>query len=221
MNNPLSYQNARKDVLSLIEKDGIILDVGCNNGSSGNYYKKNINSNATVYGVDYNPEAIQEAKICLDNAEVLNLNDLDSCIKYCSSLNEIDTLIFADVLEHLIDPLGVLNLFSSKISKGGHVIISIPNSGFYLSYINLISGKWPRNERGIYDKTHTTIFLRNNLSELIPNGFELCTLKRNLRLLEGRVYTSRFDRFILPLIGAIPIIRELFTFQYIIKIEKR
>lgn len=218
IHNNKSYKSLRTDLLQFVDNPKSILDVGCNEGVLGLYIKENISKEIHVSGVDYNPSTIEVAKKRLDIAEILDLNnqrETESFLKKCPSF---DHIILGDVLEHLINPIQTLNQLSKKLTENGKFIISLPNTNHYSSIFHFFSLKWPRNDRGIFDKTHVHLYMLRNLKELAPDGFFIKKIKRKYRLKESS--SSILDKIIAIPLDYIPYFREFFTFQYVIVISK-
>lgn len=78
-----------------------------------------------------------------------------------------DCIIFADVLEHLPDPLAPLAASASRLSEGGRVIVSVPNVANYKVRTMLLRGRWVYQDEGIMDRTHVRWFTRKTLLELV------------------------------------------------------
>ncbi len=112
--------------------------------------------------------------------------DLNNGLFRESILNEqlvYDVIIFGDILEHLYDPWTVLKEFKLRLSEGGIIIISLPN----IQHIELLiqvyfDGRWPRNERGIFDKTHLRWFTKKDAIEMIEEaGLRMCMYEPTYR----------------------------------------
>ena len=97
-----------------------ILDVGCCSG-----YLKSLSPNNFFYGIDLNQNALVYAK---KQGYIVTFNiDLNNYKKF-KFKKKFDVIIFADVLEHLINPRDVLTYFINKYLKDdGKIIISLPN----------------------------------------------------------------------------------------------
>lgn len=218
MHDNNSYKGARIDLLAYVNKKcKNILDFGCNEGASGQYVKKYISHEIIVDGIDYNPKAISKATQFLDRAKVV---DCDNILKLQTFLKTTtyDHIIIGDVLEHLKYPVEVMNLLIKHLSEEGTIIISIPNSSFYLSLIYIFKRRWPRNPRGVYDKTHLRLYMLHNLIELAPVNSEFKLLKRKIRAFDKG---TKLDKPLKYTLGAIPYLRDFFTYQYIFKVTKR
>jgi len=216
IHNNKSYKSLRTDLLPFVSNPKSILDVGCNEGILGLYIKEKISPDIHVSGVDYNPKTIAIAKKRLDIAEVIDLNITEDIQNFLKKCPKYDHMILGDVLEHLKDPTMALEQLAKHLTPSGKIIISIPNTNHYSSLLNFFSLKWPRNERGIYDKTHLRIFMLRNIQELAPNGLKVEKIKRKYRLFESR--STILDKAIAYPLNLIPYFREFLTFQYIIVI---
>src|SRR5688500_11125782 len=95
-----------------------VLDIGCGTGALGELLRKNGNS---VEGITYSAAEAQIAASRLDKVQVLDLNQLDAVD--AAVQGSFDVLLFADVLEHLLDPQATIKLFMSRVARGGQVFI--------------------------------------------------------------------------------------------------
>jgi len=208
-----SYIGLRTDLLNLIEgESNTVLDVGCASGTNGDYLLKN-NKADVVYGVEYVNDMAKEAQ--KSNTKVF-CGDLNSGTFRETIGNEsplFDYILFGDVLEHLLNPEEVLTDLKSNLKPNGKIIISLPNIAHIELFIQVyLKGTFPRNPRGIFDKTHLSWFTRKDVFNLIKNS--------DLKLLDYiRKYRSR------DAIGSKPdwkfkllklINKDLVTFQHIV-----
>jgi len=208
--NP-SYIGIRNDILSLISDDvSRVLDIGCSTGALGEQIKQS-NNNVEVIGIEFDEQMANVAKNKLDKVivgDIESINLADSL-----PLNYFDCIIFADILEHLKNPWGILKSSVNFLNDGGVVIASIPNIRHYTTIVNLLfKGYWPYRERGIHDRTHLRFFTLRNIRELFQYAnLSIERIERNYRIIEKPHQLNRFSKFFtfLPL-------RELFTFQYLI-----
>jgi SAM-dependent methyltransferase len=63
-------------------------------------------------------------------------------------------VICADVIEHLRDPLRLLRECRERLAPGGILLASLPNSAHWYFRWNVLMGRFPRHERGLFDSTH-------------------------------------------------------------------
>lgn len=211
-----SYVSSRGDILNIIpEKTKNILDVGCSTGNLGFNIKKKLK--AKVSGIEFNHKMGKIAKQKLNKVIIDNVEDDD--IQKNFSHQEFDLIIFGDILEHLIDPWKVLRNYTDYLlQSGGFVIFSLPNVRHYDTLFNLIfKAYWPYRERGIHDQTHLRFFTLKNIKEMIKGAnLEILTVQRKYRIVERPNNINRFAKYL-----ALPLLKDFFTFQYLILAKKQ
>jgi 2-polyprenyl-3-methyl-5-hydroxy-6-metoxy-1,4-benzoquinol methylase len=89
-----------------------------------------------------------------------------------------DAIVFADVLEHLVDPWTVLRQSLTYLQPGGRVVISIPNIANYGARLNLLKGEFRYQDFGIYDRTHLRFFTRATAEEMVRGAGLTITARR-------------------------------------------
>ena len=155
------YENVRSDLIPLIPFDAkYILEVGCAAGMTGQELKKR--SGVFVAGIELNDKAAEVAKTVLDDVVQGSIEDMD--LPY--SDRSFDCILFADVLEHLVDPLSALIKVRRLLKKGGTVVASIPNVQFHGVIHKLIEGNWTYEKEGILDETHLRFFTYKEIVKL-------------------------------------------------------
>ena len=80
---------------------------------------------------------------------------------------KFDVLIFADVLEHMAWPVGVLRSCLRWLAPNGTVIISLPNVGLWSVRLAHLLGRWEYEETGVLDRTHLRFFTRKSARWLL------------------------------------------------------
>jgi SAM-dependent methyltransferase len=78
--------------------------------------------------------------------------DLDAGLPELSS--RFDFVLCGDVLEHLKNPLRLLLQIRSALAPGGVLVASLPNSGHFYFRLNVLAGRFPAQDRGLFDRTH-------------------------------------------------------------------
>ena len=94
--------------------------------------------------------------------------DLDDGLPPLSRL--FDYIICADVLEHLRDPLRMLGDFRTRLAPGGALILSLPNSGHWYFRWNVLLGRFPQHDRGLFDRTHLHFYTWDGWVELLHDA---------------------------------------------------
>ncbi|MBW1782639.1 MAG: methyltransferase domain-containing protein [Deltaproteobacteria bacterium] len=214
------YSLVREELLPLIPETAMkILDVGCGEGMLGEYLLQR--GAQTVIGVEKDPEAAQSARSRLTRV----IEEDVEALSFASDLGHFDAIICADVLEHLIDPWGVLKRISQCISHDGHLIASIPNTR-YLALVNhLVNGHWTYDSSGLLDRTHLRFFTLSEIKEMfLKAGLSITALHGNL----GPLYSEFkdrpdkweicFDRLHIKGLS-IEEFNEFFVFQYLVQAQ--
>jgi methionine biosynthesis protein MetW len=144
-----------------------VLDVGCGVGTVTKIV--NGGKNNEVIGIEPDPDRAATAK-----AEGLNV--------VCGILDEaffvehgtFDVIVFADVLEHLVDPAGMLALASKGLRPNGRILISVPNVAHWSMRWYILLGRFNYTDTGIRDATHLRWFTHKTLRQLLDScGFEI------------------------------------------------
>lgn len=215
MNLNESYIGDRPDILKLVSGDpNTVLDVGCSVGSLSRSLKNK--TNACVTGIELSSEMAGEAEKYLDKvytgdaAEIIQSGALEG--------QRYDLIIFADLLEHLIDPWSVLKASTRLLNKDGYVITSIPNIRHISTIYSLVvKGDWPHRDRGIHDRTHLRFFTKKTIFELFEQaGLSIEIVHTNYRIFERPCGINSFAKLL-----GIPLLKNYFAFQYLIKAKTK
>ena len=63
-------------------------------------------------------------------------------------------ILCGDVLEHLRDPLRLLTELRPLLGPAGRLLASVPNSANLYYRLNVLVGRFPDHDRGLFDRTH-------------------------------------------------------------------
>ena len=210
MFNP-SYIGPREDILRLVP-NGVqrVLDVGCSVGTLGQAIRER--DGATVIGIELDDAMGGQARTRLDAVHVGNVED-EALIEALGDAR-FDCIIFADLLEHLVDPWATLDRLVERLTPEGVVVASLPNIRHYTTIRTLLfQGYWPYRDRGLHDRTHLRFFTLRNIRELFSSsGLSIRELDRNYRIFERTHGLNRLA----PILG-FPPLRELVAFQYLVQ----
>ncbi len=155
------YNHVRPEILNLIPSTAkSILDLGCGTGATSKALKERQPCHVT--GIELNKEAAEAAKKNLDLCICDNLNRYGPIL----SKDKYDTIILADILEHLITPWQVLKKFASVLSDSGTVIASIPNIAHPWIISQLQKGLFRYESAGLLDITHLRFFTKSTIGQL-------------------------------------------------------
>ena len=190
-----------------------VLDVGCSNGVLLQYVKDQLGAQYTM-GIELDDQLAKEATWKADN--VVHI-DLDVFSVEVLGKKKFDLIILADVLEHTKDPSRVLCEVLKAATIDAEVIVSLPNIQHWTAIKNLLLGKWPRRERGLFDETHLRFFTLQSIVDLAAEcGLEIDRTRRNLRILDSpRAWINPLSQFL----GFWPV-APFFTYQYIVRLRR-
>jgi len=156
-------------IVEEVGSDKTVLDVGCATGYLAEALGRN---GCTVSGIEYSTEAAEAARAHLDQLVVADLNAVTLADAF--SGRSFDTVVFGDVLEHLLDPAAALRSAASLLAPGGKVVVSIPNVAHGSVRLALLAGRWNYADRGLLDATHIRFFTYETLQDLLwDSGYVL------------------------------------------------
>jgi len=144
-------------------KDLDVLDVGCGFATTSQHIAKRGNR---VTGIESSAEAVAVARGRVSEVIQADLQHLDD-VKLSLGGRRFDAIIFADVLEHLAWPIGILRGYLDLLKDGGIVIISLPNVALWSVRLNLLFGSFRYQETGVLDRTHLRFFTHHTAHQMI------------------------------------------------------
>jgi SAM-dependent methyltransferase len=179
------YRSQRPEVAALVPAaPQRVLEVGCGAGHLGRLLKSRGHH---VTGLELVPEVAEEARPWLDQVEVADVES--SGLPFAPE--SFDTIVFADVLEHLVDPWRVLREAAALLAPSGRVIASIPNLQHVDVITGLLRGRWQYRERGICDIGHLRFFTLQTIRHLFGQaGLELVHVDHLYRRTRWRALVS-------------------------------
>ena len=161
--NPNPF-GAHMKILNLAGKNKVVLDVGC---STGQLAKRLKEKGCKVYGIEVDEGAAKIARRCCEDVIV---KDVELLKELPYPKNFFDVIIFADVLEHLRNPLNVLINLKKYLKDDGHILCSIPNVAHIYVRLNLLFGRWNYQKEGILDETHLRFFTLKTAKNLVEKA---------------------------------------------------
>lgn len=139
----------------------VVLEIGCGEGKTGEYLKS-LYPGVRVIGFEPNQKAAGRAQAVLDQVFV-ELYDVKHLAEAGVEKGTIDTVIVADVLEHMYNPWGAIADLKPYLSEDALVIASIPNIRNLLVMEDLAQGQWRYEAYGLLDITHVRFFTRSEI----------------------------------------------------------
>jgi SAM-dependent methyltransferase len=171
-------------------------------------------------GFEFNSDCLPDLCTHFDQAVIADLERVKSLP------SNIDAIVLADVLEHLRNPAGALELVRKALRDDGRVFISVPNIANVTVRLGLLFGIFEYRDRGILDHTHLRFYTKRTIRREVENaGFRIIDMGGSsvpIRLIVGR-YTPEpllrlGEKLLVWLTRAW---RGLFAYQIILVAEKR
>jgi len=185
-----------------------VLDIGCGYGHIGIFLAQH---DFDVTGVDF-PDTAHSPEMKFVPA------DLDRGLLPALD-GSFDYIICADVLEHLRDPFCMLVECRKVLAPGGVLIASLPNSGHAYFRYQILRGRFPQEDRGLFDRTHLRFYTWDGWVELLARaGFAIQTLRCS-----GTPFSEAYPH--LPLVHVLEwlsftsarIWKRLFAYQFVVR----
>jgi 2-polyprenyl-3-methyl-5-hydroxy-6-metoxy-1,4-benzoquinol methylase len=164
------YGESREEMINYLSPQmRVVLDVGCAKGYFGRLAKTQLG--VSVWGIEINPDAANIASKYLDKV---------ICKNICDAINDLplsyfDCIVFNDVLEHIIDPYGLLGFIKRLLTPDGVIVASIPNIRHApVLYELVVRGNWDYRDLGVLDKTHLRFFTKKSIKKMFEDqGYDV------------------------------------------------
>lgn len=144
-----------------------ICDVGCGSGAVGAALRRD-RRDARVTGIEKNPRAASLARGRLDR--VLEEDAIAALERLAEEQECFDAFVFADVLEHLADPIRALALSRRCAAADASLVASVPNVGHLSLVRDLALGRFDPLPAGLTDVGHLRWFDRRFLGEALEEA---------------------------------------------------
>jgi SAM-dependent methyltransferase len=144
-----------------------LLDVGCGAGATGAELQR-LRPELVVEGIEQRPKAAALARQRLSR-----IHEGDACrvlARLGSEGSTYDAFLFADVLEHLPDPVEALTLARQLAEPGATLVASVPNAGHLSLVRDLVHGRFDPLPAGLADAGHLRWFTRLSLRDTLEEA---------------------------------------------------
>ena len=215
-----SYYAERPEIVAVVPPTARhVLDVGCGEGSLGRQLKRDRPA-VQVRGIEPSPAPAALARACLDGVHVGGAEDV-----LPPEWPAPDCIVFADCLEHMLDPWSVLARLTELLAPGGSVVISLPNVAHHTVLLGALRGRWDYADSGLLDRTHVRFFTRLTLLELLAQaGLAPVVFERVFRGPRSRRlanFLERVGRLVARpdssvLLRSRATVADLLTYQYLV-----
>jgi 2-polyprenyl-3-methyl-5-hydroxy-6-metoxy-1,4-benzoquinol methylase len=163
-------------LLALVGENKKVLEVGCAMG----YQSRSLSEvqGCQVTGIEVDAKAADHARpycedLIVGDIEVL---DLDRVI----NSRRFDVITFADVLEHLRDPVAALRKVRPFLATGGYVVASVPNITHCAVIYEMARGRFEYRAFGLLDDSHIRFFAQQSVYRTFEQaGYLIVAISRN------------------------------------------
>ena len=204
--------NSHTLVMELVGTGKRVLDVGC---STGYLAQDLVQAGNRVSGVEIEAEAAEKARPVLEQLVIGDLDVMD--ISDELPKKSFDVIIFADVLEHLKDPVRTLSQSKELLDEGGYAVLSIPNVAHAAVRLALLQGRFEYRPVGLLDETHLRFFTRSTHEDLLHEaGFVAKEVRRTTLPPFGTEIPLEPDDFPPDLVSQVEEDPESSTYQFVL-----
>lgn len=156
------FEQDRNDIVTLVPSPaGRVLEVGCAEGGTLRILKQEKGA-TEIHGIDI----------------AANAQGLDSFYRMdieCEALpfnnNSFDTVICADIFEHLVDPWSAMQHIVALLRPNGIMVTSFPNiRHFHILSSIILHGDFKYSDTGILDRSHLRFFCLNNMIRMMTSA---------------------------------------------------
>lgn len=157
----------RDDVVRLIPVPvDRVLDIGCGPGLMGLAIREA--GAREVWGVERDPQLAADARTRLSGVVCGDVSE-SPCLDLPAG--SFDVVVYADVLEHLVDPWAVLKAQTKLLKPGGLAVFSLPNIRNARVLISLLlRGRWTYEDEGIMSIGHLRFFTTRTMRRMITGA---------------------------------------------------
>lgn len=163
-------------LIALVGENKKVLEIGCAMGFQTRALHEI--QRCQVTGIEIDPDAANYAR---PYCEELLVGDIETMhVDQLLHDRQFDVITFADVLEHLKDPVAVLYKMKPLLREGAYVLASIPNIAHCSVVYEMARGRFEYRSLGILDDTHIRFFTLQNVYQTFEKaGYLVVALDRN------------------------------------------
>jgi len=209
----LDSGSVHADVVGLVGESRRVLEVGT---ATGYMSRALTERGCEVVGIELDPDMAERAgefceRMIVGDAETLDLeHELEG--------ERFDAIVTADVLEHLKEPLRLLQRLRPFLKADGYFVISVPNVAHGSVRLALLSGRFDYQDIGLLDSTHLRFFTRETLEQLLDEAeLGLAELRRHERTLEASEVRFNADAISPEVMEEVNGDPDARTYQYVAK----
>lgn len=178
----MKTDNSLSVILRNIKPESTVLEVGPAHGRMTKYLKEELKCSVDIMEIDEEAGQVASQWARHSRLGAREVGGRSGNIEQSMAFDMIkaewsddyDYVVYADVLEHLVNPATVLTETKKVLKKDGSVWISIPNIAYNGVIIELINDQFTYRETGLLDNTHLRFFTMNSLDKMVKKcGYKI------------------------------------------------
>ena len=148
------YDGLNLKLLDAIPADAKrVLELGCANGRLGRRFKE-LHPGVSWWGVELMADAAASAAQFLDRVIQLDLDHAD----LAQLEGGFDVIVIGDLLEHVREPLRLLESLYDLATPGAQIVCCLPNMAHLSVIERLVAGDISYDSMGLLDATHVRFY---------------------------------------------------------------
>lgn len=182
---PGERNNPRTLIANWVPEGAAVLEVGPGDGVISRWLRQTKRCRAVGVEIAAAAAALPESPF-----EPLIVGDIETAATLAEAARHgpYGAIIFADVLEHLVDPWALLRRLPPLLSPDGRVLLSVPNLAHWSARLNLLLGRFDYTDGYLMDRTHLRWFTQRTAREMAHQaGFRVAAA--------ATVFKPRWARF--------------------------
>ncbi len=200
-------------LLETVPAKSRVLEVGTASGYMGEYLIHE--KKCEVWGIEPVETLFRDAS-SVGYAKLFQETVEEFIERHAAEAGQFDVLFLADVLEHMVDPVKVLQRLRPLLAPQGKLVISMPNIAHYSIRKALLCGRFTYEDAGILDRTHLRFFTKKTATEMIQSAGYLVESARPCSGSHER-FLRRLGYPLKPLLHSFP---EFFAIQFIYQAKR-
>jgi 2-polyprenyl-3-methyl-5-hydroxy-6-metoxy-1,4-benzoquinol methylase len=203
---------SQSQAVLLVPPGSMVLDIGAADGSVARPLAAR---GCRIWAIEADADAAAGARGACERVIVADVEELD--LTAALEGQKFDFILVLDVLEHLRDPLALLERLPEHLVAGGRVIASIPNVTHGAVRLSLMSGAFNYTDAGLLDRTHLRFFDRRSAENLFTDArlriVERLRVSRGLTETEIPIDPSAFPPSVIQKLNEDP---DATTYQFLL-----
>ena len=150
-------------LLARVPKHSDVLELGAATGYMTEYMKRQLGCRVSIVEID--PDAYRQAAQHAEDGFCGDLQQREWCEHF--SGKAFDCVMLSNVLEHVRNPLEILQQAKRLLKPTGRLLIAVPNVAHNDVILNQLNEDWHYTNLGLLDRDHVYFYGHNNILDMI------------------------------------------------------